>query len=70
MPSERLLLRFSDGTSEWRIPATAPEIGSTFARGDEEWEVIAVDSYSNQLIIAALRRLPKAAGGSAGEVVR
>jgi hypothetical protein len=32
MKTERLLLRFSDGTGEWQTPATAPDVGSIIRR--------------------------------------
>lgn len=60
MPSERLILRFSDGTSEWRQPAAnVPEVGSTLQRGDQEWVVTEIESETDDLTVAILKRAPK-----------
>ena len=44
MPSDLLLLRFSDGESEWRQPAEAPEIGSRMTRRQQDWIVTSIEA--------------------------
>ena len=65
MPSDRLILRFADGTSEWRQPTTVPEVGSTLHRGDQEWVVTEIESTTDELAVAILRRVPKGPGQDA-----
>jgi hypothetical protein len=59
VPSDRIILRFSDGTSEWRQPTTVPEVGSTVTRGDQEWVVTEIESTTDELAVAILKRAPK-----------
>ena len=65
MPSERLLLRYSDGTNEWRSPPTVPDVGSTVRRGDHEWIVVEVESTTDELAVAILKRVPTTPGQDA-----
>jgi hypothetical protein len=60
MKTERLLLRYSDGTSEWQTPATVPDLGSTIRRAGQQWVVASIETESD-VIVAVLRRAPKAA---------
>lgn len=60
MRSDRLLLRYSDGTSEWRDPPTVPSLGSIIRRAGQEWTVAAIDTDEENVTIVALRRSPKA----------
>jgi hypothetical protein len=59
MRVERLLLRYSDGQSEWRMPAEVPEIGTTVTRAGQQWIVAAVEDDGEDVTVAVLRRAPK-----------
>jgi len=54
----RLILRFSDGTSESRQPATVPELGAVVRRGGQDWVVASIDTDSDVTVVE-LRRAPK-----------
>ena len=57
---ERLLLRYSDGTNEWRDPPTVPNLGAVVRHAGQQWIVAAIENESD-VTIAILRRAPKTA---------
>lgn len=59
MKTHRLLLRFSDGASEWQTPGTVPEVGAIVRRGDQEWIVGAINADTEDATVVLLRRAPK-----------
>ena len=58
---ERLLLRYSDGSCEWRVPAIVPDLGAIIRRSGKRWIVISMETDRNDVTVAVLRRAPKAA---------
>jgi hypothetical protein len=58
---QRLLLRYSDGTSEWRDPPTVPDVGTLLNRVGQEWVVASIEADSDDITVAVLRRAPKTA---------
>jgi hypothetical protein len=61
MQTGRLLLRYSDGTNEWRAPPTVPDLGAIIRRAGHEWVVASIETDNEDVIVAVLRRAPKAA---------
>ncbi len=59
MRVERLLLRYSDGRSEWCTPADVPEIGATVTRAAQDWVVSAIEDDSEGVTVAVPRRTAK-----------
>ena len=59
MRVERLLLRYSDGRTEWRTPAELPEIGTTVRRAGQDWLVAAIENDGEDIPVAILRGAPK-----------
>jgi hypothetical protein len=59
MKIDRLLLRFSDGTSEWQTPGTVPEVGAIVRRGGQEWIVASIDADTQDAAVVLLRRAPR-----------
>ena len=59
MQTERLLLRFPDGTNEWRAPPTMPDVGLIVRRGDQEWVVAGIEDTADDLAVSILKRVPK-----------
>jgi hypothetical protein len=55
----RLLLRYTDGTCEWREPPTVPELGTTIRRAGQEWLVASIEDLSDDVTLAVLRREEK-----------
>jgi hypothetical protein len=55
----RVLLRYTDGTCEWREPPTVPELGATIRRAGHEWLVASIEDLSDGVTVAVLRREPK-----------
>ena len=41
--------------------ATVPEVGSTVNRADQEWVVTEIESETDDLTVAVLRRAPRTA---------
>lgn len=68
MRVERLLLRYSDGQSEWRTPADVPAIGAIVLRAGQEWIVSEIENDGEASPVAVLRRAPKTPRTSVGEV--
>jgi hypothetical protein len=57
---DRLLLRYSDGHREWRMPGEVPEIGTTLKRAGQRWIVAAIENESDTPVVV-LRRAAKEA---------
>jgi len=60
MRVERLLLRYSDGQSEWHTPGDVPDVGTIVTRGGRNWIVSAIEDDGDDTTVAVLRRAPKA----------
>lgn len=58
MPPERLLLRYSEGQTEWRLPPVPPDVGDTVERGGQQWTVASVEPDGDDVTVAVLRRGP------------
>jgi hypothetical protein len=56
MPSERLLFRFANGMSEWRLPPIVPELGVEFERDGDLWVVDTIETDGDELTIVMLIR--------------
>ena len=56
MDSQVLTIRYPEGVSEFRLGASTPRVGDELKRGDDEWQVIAVDtdSHGNTVVTLAL----------------
>lgn len=66
--ADRLLLRFSDGTSEWQTPGTVPEVGAIVRRGGQEWIVASIDADTQDAAVVLLRRAPRTAVSTDAQV--
>jgi hypothetical protein len=63
----RLLLKYSDGSTEWRMPPTVPEIGDTVRRSGNTWIVTELDLKTDGVIVAMLRRVSSTAETTVGQ---
>lgn len=68
MKTDCLLLRFSDGTSEWQTPGTVPEVGAIIRRAGQEWIVASIDADTHDVAVVRLRRGPRMAGSTDAQV--
>jgi hypothetical protein len=59
MQTGRLLLRYSDGTNEWREPPTVPEPGTVVRRAGQQWVVDSIETENDDVTVAVLRREPR-----------
>lgn len=60
MRVERLLLKYSDGSCEWRQPAIVPDVGTIIRRAGQQWIVASIQTGTEDMTVVVLRRAPRA----------